>query len=70
MKAEIWCGSLCVSGDTGLCVFVTVCVHAWIDYAVSLCRYEWGKTRLYLEGEICIFVCRERLGMEKEMGMV
>jgi len=40
------------------------------EWTVSLCRYEWGKTRLYLEGEICIFVCRERLGMEKEMGMV
>ena len=26
MKAEVWCGSVCVSGDTGLCVFVSMCV--------------------------------------------
>jgi len=44
-----------------VCVCIeSVCVHAWIDYAVSLCRYEWGKTRLYLEGECLDNEWRER----------
>ena len=58
-RGVVWV-CVCVWRHWALCICEHVCVCAWIDYAVCLCGYEWGKTRLYLEGEICICVCRGR----------